>query len=181
MLVDNESQEGNSVEAQAEDGDRTEAQEAKGDEESPGGDAEPEALRTEEDEELAEAGVRIAELEEVVSNRDSEIASLKQYAEELEEMLSGTKDSLAEAVASYRDVIIQTNPGVVEELIGGDSVDAINESLHRAKSLLGKVRQGLEAEISQARVPAGAPERRAPDLSSLSPREKIEYGIGGKR
>jgi len=30
-------------------------------------------------------------------------------------------------------------------------------------------------------VPAGAPGRRASDLSALSPREKIQYAIGGKK
>ena len=46
------------------------------------------------------------------------------------------------------------------------------------KALVTKVKQGLEIEISLARVPAGAPERTLPDLSALSPREKIQYAIG---
>ena len=69
----------------------------------------------------------------------------------------------------------------MEELISGDTIESINESLDKAKGLINRVRQGLETEISLGRVPAGAPERRPPDLSALSPREKIQYAIGGKR
>jgi len=150
-------------------------------EESPGGNDDPESLLAERDEALAQATGRIAELEEVVASRDSEIGSLKQSAAELEERLATTSDSLADTVARYREVVIRANPGVLDELVGGDNVEAIDASLQKAKSLIGKVREGLEAEVSLGRVPAGAPERRPPDLSALSSREKIQYGIGGKR
>ena len=96
-------------------------------------------------------------------------------------MLSTSRDSLGEAVSRYRDVVIQASPGVLEELVSGESIASIDESLRKAKNLIGKVREGLEAEVSLARVPAGAPERRLPDLSALSPREKIQYGIGGNK
>jgi len=89
--------------------------------------------------------------------------------------------SLVGAGAGYRSMIIQANPEVVAELITGDSIEAINDSVDKAKALVSKVRQGLEAEISLSRVPAGAPERTSPDLSTLSPREKIQYGIGIKK
>ena len=69
----------------------------------------------------------------------------------------------------------------LEELITGDTVEAINQSLENAGTLISKVRQGLEEEASRVRVPAGAPQRAPLDLSALSPREKIQYAIGGKR
>jgi len=97
---------------------------------------------------------------------------------EAEEKIAATDDSLAEAVASYKAMVVQSNPEVIEELISGDTVESINESLVKAKALVSKVRQGVEAEIALARVPAGAPERTSPDLSALSPREKIQYAIG---
>ena len=149
--------------------------------ESPGGTGEPESLLTEKEEELAQARARIAELGESVTNRDGEIDSLKQSVAELEERLAVTSSSLADTVARYRNMVIQANPGILEELVSGDSVEAIEASLQKAKNLIGKVREGLEAEVSLGRVPAGAPERRSPDLSALSPREKIQYGIGGRR
>ncbi len=128
---------------------------------------------------VSEAGV--AELEQVIANKDTEIATMKQAKGELEERLKTLSNSLGEAVASYRTMVVKANPEVIEELVGGDTIEAINESLKKAKTLVSKVRQGLEAEISLAKVPAGAPERTSPDISALSPREKIQYAIGKMR
>ena len=133
------------------------------------------------EEELAEAGNRVTGLEQELVGRNEDIAALEQSRVELEERLSSVSDSLAEAVASYKAVVIERNPEVMEELISGDTIEAIDESLEKAKNLIGRVRQGLETEISQTKVPAGAPERRAPDVSALSPREKIQYAIGDRR
>ncbi len=140
-----------------------------------------ENLVAQKDEELTKTNARLVELEQVVAGKDSEIADLKQTRDELEERLTTLNNSLAEAVASYKTMVVQVNPEVIKELISGDTIESINESLDKAKDLVSKVRQGVETEISLAKVPAGAPERTSPDLSALSPREKIQYAIGGKR
>jgi len=145
------------------------------------GDEKPVAPPTDGDEEIVRAKARIAELEEVATTSMDEMASLRQSMVELEGRLSGSTKSLVEAVSRYREMVIQDNPEIPAELISGDSIDSVDESLRNAKSLVGKVRQGLETEVSLGRVPAGAPERRSPELSALSPREKIQYGIGGKK
>ncbi len=139
-----------------------------------------EDLMAQKDEELAKANARIVELEQTVANLDSEVVSLKQALAESEERLTTINHSLAEAVAVYKDLVAQSNPEVPEELITGDTIEAINESLEKAKTLVNRVKQGLEAEITAGKVPAGAPIRTPPDLSALSPREKINYAIGGK-
>ncbi len=139
--------------------------------------AELESLVAQRDEELAKANARLIELEQVVATRDSDVAELKQSKGELEVRLTHIGTSLDEAVAGYKALVVQANPDVIEELVSGGTIEAINESLGKAKTLVNKVRQGLEAEISLARVPAGAPERASPDLSALSPREKIQYAI----
>jgi chromosome segregation ATPase len=131
--------------------------------------------------ELEAARVRIAEMEETAAARDSDVAALRQSVADLEEALSGTNDRLSAAVAGYRDLAVRSNPDVMEDLITGESVGEIDESLERARDLIERVKQGLQNEASLTRVPAGAPERRGPDLSGLSPREKIEYAIGGNR
>ena len=138
-----------------------------------------ESLVAQKDEELIKTNARLVELEQVVAGKDSEIANLKQTGDALEERLTALNNSLAEAIASYRAMVVQANPEVIEELVSGDTIESINESLDKAKTLVSKVRQGVEAEISLAKVPAGAPERTSPDLSTLSPREKIQYAIGG--
>jgi chromosome segregation ATPase len=138
-----------------------------------------ESLLARRTEELANANARLEELEEAIAGRDGEIASLKQDKDEVEDRLSTLNSLLAEAVASYKAMVVQANPEVIEDLISGDTIESVNESLDRAKALVSKVKQGVEAEISLAKVPAGAPERTPPDLSALSPREKIQYAIGG--
>ncbi|MFH1382608.1 MAG: hypothetical protein ABIH70_06900 [Chloroflexota bacterium] len=128
-----------------------------------------------------ELDVRVAELEQIIVGKDDEIAGLKQSQTNLEEELTTLGHSLTEAVASYKAMVLKANPAIVAELITGDTIPAVNESLQQAQAMVGRLRQGLEAEIRRSRVPAGAPERTSPDLSNLSAREKIQYAIGGKR
>ncbi|MBA7690258.1 hypothetical protein ES703_98782 [subsurface metagenome] len=123
-------------------------------------------------EELAES--RVIELEALVAQKDEELTQANSRVSELEQVV-------AKAVASYKAMVTQSNSEVPEELISGDTIDSVNESLMKAKTLIGKVKQGLEAEITSSKVPAGAPLRTPPDLSALSPREKIQYAIGGKK
>ena len=127
---------------------------------------------------LVQAKARLAELEQTVASRDNEVAGLKQSKAEVEARVQDLSRSLTEAVASYRAVVVQANPEI-EELVSGETIEAINQSVSQAKALVSKVRQGLEAEISLTRIPAGAPERTAPDLS-LSPREKIQAALAGR-
>ncbi len=143
--------------------------------------ADAEGRLSERTSELEVARSRIAEMEETAAARDSDVAALRQSVADAEEALSGTSDRLSAAVNSYRDLVVRSNAGVMEDLITGESVSEIDESLERARSLIERVRQGLENDVSLTRVPAGAPERRGPDLAGLSPREKIEYAIGGNR
>ena len=121
------------------------------------------------------------ELEEVLAARDAEVAGLKQTIAESEGKLAHINDLLSQAVASYRELVVTANPEIPPELITGDSVESVDESLQSARALVEKVKQGIEEETSRTRVPAGAPQRAPVDLSVLSPREKIEYAIGGKR
>lgn len=141
--------------------------------------ADLESLIAQKDQELASRDARISELEEAVANLESEIAALKQVVAESDGNLNELNESLNQAVASYRTLVIQSNPDVPEELVAGDNIEAIADSLASARELVTKIRKGMEAEISLARVPIGAPERTAPDLSALSPREKIQYAVGG--
>ena len=140
-----------------------------------------EALLAEKDQQLAEKNSRISKLEQAMADRDKQDAALKQSVLKLEQKLTELEDSLAQAVSSYRALVVQSNPGVPEELITGDSIEAIDKSVAAAQTLVEKVRKELEAEIAGARVPAGAPLRTPVDLSALSPQEKIQYAIGERR
>ncbi|UCH43491.1 MAG: hypothetical protein JSW16_02815 [Dehalococcoidales bacterium] len=139
---------------------------------------EPEGLSVDKDVQLAEAIDRISELEQLVTDKDEQISVLKQAETGYEERLAEISDSLSEAIAAYKGLVIQSNPEILEELVAGDSIKTVNESLSRAKALLSRVREGVEAQISLTRVPSGSPGRATPDFSALSPREKIQYAIG---
>jgi len=132
-------------------------------------------------EELEQVRSRVIELEALVAQKEEELAKANAGVSELELVVAERDEKLAQAVSSYKALVVKANPEVLEELITGDSIDDISASLEKAKSIVGRVRQGLEAEMASAKVPAGAPERTPTDLSALSPREKIQYAIGGKR
>ena len=132
-------------------------------------------------EELEQVRSRVIELEALVAQKDEELAKANARVSELEQVVVESDGNLAQAVSSYKALVVKANPEVLEELITGDSIEDINASLEKAESIVGRVRQGLEAEMASAKVPAGAPERTPTDLSALSPREKIQYAIGGKR
>ena len=132
--------------------------------------ADLESLVEHKDGELRTTAARVAGLEEVLSSRDAEIAGLKQAK-------AAVETALASAVSSYRTLVLQANAGIVEEMVGGDTIEAIDDSVARTKALVGKVREGLAREISVIRVPAGAPERTSPEITNLSPREKIQYAM----
>ena len=123
----------------------------------------------------------LAQKEEELSLANTRIAELEQALAELDTKLTDTTNALSQAIASYKAVVIKSKPGVIEELITGDNIEEIDASLERAKTLIVRVRKGLEEEVAATRVPAGAPQRVPLDLSTLSPREKIQYAIGGKK
>jgi septal ring factor EnvC (AmiA/AmiB activator) len=129
--------------------------------------------------ELKSRDAAIIRLEQELAGRDSEIVALKQALGEAERRLTEIGKALPQAVAAYKALVIQGNPGVLAELITGDTVEEVNESLKNAQALVERVRQEMEAEAAKTRIPAGSPQRAPLDLSALSPREKIQYAIGG--
>ena len=132
-------------------------------------------------EELEQVMARVNELEGLVAQKDEELAKANTRVSELEETTVESERKLVQTVSSYRALVVKANPGVLEEMITGDTIEDINASLEKATTLVDRVKQGLEAEIASIRIPAGAPERAPIDLGALSPLEKIQYAIGGKR
>ena len=127
-------------------------------------------------------------LEQSVGEKDGEIAALKQSvedstrrADESEEKFTSLNGSLEATISAYRGVLLAANQNIPEELITGTTIDELNASVAKAATMVAQVRESIEAEIAAGRVPAGAPPRTPPDLSALSPREKIEYAISESR
>ncbi|MDD4859837.1 MAG: hypothetical protein PHR56_06505 [Dehalococcoidales bacterium] len=131
--------------------------------------------------ELESRGSAIARLEKALAEKDGEMAALKQTLADTEGKLAAAGNSLAQAVGEYRSLVAGSQPGIPAELITGNTINEINESLQKARTIIERVKQEIEAEASKTRVPAGAPQRSPPDISALSPREKIQFAIGGNK
>jgi SMC interacting uncharacterized protein involved in chromosome segregation len=129
--------------------------------------------------ELESREAALVSLEKTLADKDGEIAALKQSLDDAVRKLDETGKSLTQAVAAYKELVAQANPGLVAEMIKGDTIAEINESVKSARVLVERIKQEVGAENARARVPAGAPQRTLPDLSALSPREKIKYGMEG--
>jgi multidrug resistance efflux pump len=98
--------------------------------------------------------------------------------------LTSTSGALAEAearsrdaAARYRDAVLARESDLPADLVSGETVADIDDSLARARQTVAQVRQHIELQAQSQRVPAGAPARGSPDLSSLTPSEKIRRGL----
>ena len=121
----------------------------------------------------------IAEMKNTLAARESEIGALNTALEEARAAAETTGKSLAGAVGAYRELIVQGNPGVLAEMIGGESIEKVDGSLQNARAIMARARREVEAEVAKVRVPAGAPQRAPQDLAALTAREKIQIGIRG--
>jgi chromosome segregation ATPase len=132
----------------------------------------------EKDATLGELQCQLAEA--VASNEASEqeLASLRASLDEKDAQLAATAETLTQAMEKYRASLIAANPEIPEEMLIGDSIADIDASVDKAQGLVSRVRTKLEQELRVTSVPAGAPQRSGPDLSSMSPREKIQYALG---
>lgn len=125
------------------------------------------------EESLAQRDTRIGEQEAALNQGES---TLKERQERVEEVES----QLTQAVALYRTSLLAAEPEILEEMVQGTTVEEIEASLARARQMVEQVRTQLESQASQERIPFGAPVRSAPDVSGLSPQEKILLGLSRK-
>jgi hypothetical protein len=135
----------------------------------------------------ARAGTREAELaslrgaletaQETIAERDASLAARDQELESTRSYLALVEGRSREATARYRDSSLAREPHLPADLVTGETVQEIDEALERARQTVAQVRQHLEQQAQAVRVPAGAPARGSPDLSSLSAAEKIRLGV----
>ncbi len=135
---------------------------------------------------LAEARQRASLLEAELTGAQAELASAQAELVEASAQLAEARSQLRDAALKYRDARLAAVPHIPAELVpvptdarlGGDTLDEIDQQFEAAQRLVGQVRDKLESETRSARVPLGSPTRRGlPDLSALSPAEKIKLGL----
>jgi chromosome segregation ATPase len=140
--------------------------------------AQLEAEKQERDKLVAEATQplqeQIATLGAALKDKDAQLAKLTEDFE-------GAKAAYAFAVADFKQLVITANPLFTEDLIAGNTIEELKASAEKASGVIAKLREGLEkssqTEAAAARIPAGAPPRKEPDISSMSTTEKINYGL----
>ncbi len=114
-----------------------------------------------------------AELEQL----RGQLARIEEQRAGFESQATALREGLAHAVARYRTHLLAGDPEVPEELVHGETPQEVETSFASARQMVERMKQGLEARATSERVPAGAPVRGRPDLSSLSPAEKISYAL----
>ncbi len=117
---------------------------------------------------------KLAELETALSEARQSLAARTGDYDRL-------KAALDDTVSAYRKLAVSSSPLYSDDMISGGTVEEIDASIKKVNGLVKKMRSTLEAELKDLTIPAGAPERSAPDLSGLSPRDKIKYGIQEKK
>ena len=128
----------------------------------------------------AETTDKVKELEQILASREAEITTLKSAGDELQTKLLFTQQELTSTIDGYKTLLTSVHPEITAEMIGGENIKAINESMEKARGLMAKMKQTVLRELAQNKIPVGAPGRQTADLTGLSPREKINYGVGGK-
>ena len=124
---------------------------------------------------------RVTTLEADLQAKDTQIGELTTQTEGQAQELTIAKGVLESAVGAYKDVVLKANPLIPTDLIQGLTIDEVNTSLEKATGLVGQIKQGLEEEGNAEKIPPGAPQRTGPDLSAMTTKEKINYGLDQAR
>ena len=125
--------------------------------------------------EAADAQARIRGLADSLTTTRQEIEQTRQARGSLE-------SDYRLAVDEYRRVALAAEPDLPPDLVSGETLEAVQVSLASARSTVDQVRERLAATPTPAsggpaRVSPGAPVRREPDTSALSPEQKIAEGL----
>ncbi len=145
-------------------------------------------------EQLADARAEVERLQRDAANAVAEAAYLRDdvrashdavatataEAATLREQIEAATQRARATAERYRDLVVRTEPALPADLIAGADVDAIDASVTAAREIVGRVRSHIESQAQAGRVPAGAPSRAAPDLSALSPEQKIRHGLAAR-
>ena len=121
-------------------------------------------------EEQSQLSASLHDAQTQLATRDEELGVLRQEAQ-------AVQASLKTAATKYRDALLASKPEVPPELVAGESVEEVDQQMEAALRMVAQLRGHLESQAQALRVPAGSPARRGPDVSALSPTEKIIHGL----
>jgi predicted nucleic acid-binding Zn-ribbon protein len=120
--------------------------------------------------ELAAERERFQGLDGEFSTTQAALAAAQEETEALHARLQA-------AAGKYREALLAAAPELPADLINGETIEEVAASVEQARQTVRQVRERLESQVQAGRVPMGSPPRGAPDLSALSPVEKIRLGL----
>jgi len=120
---------------------------------------------------------KLAAAEQELGLKTQDVEALKVQVAEASTNFEGAKAAYAYAVDDFKKLASASNPLIPPEAIYGGSIEEIKASLDRANKLVANVQESLSKQAAASSVPAGAPARTGPDLSTLSTKEKINLGL----
>jgi septal ring factor EnvC (AmiA/AmiB activator) len=129
---------------------------------------------------LAEKDTHIAGLEERITDLESQVGTLHNANADAATELEQVREAKDQAVAKYLNMAKALNPAVPEGIIAGETIEEIDTSVEKGKGIVDAVKQAMESEAKETKVPVGAPPRTEISLEGLTPREKIAAGIQQK-
>jgi hypothetical protein len=123
---------------------------------------------------VAEAAVLRGDL---AAMRTAAEAAAEAEAAAQRDYLDAAEARLRTAAERYRDLVVRTEPELPPDLIAGDDIDAVEASAAAAREIVERIRARVDEARNVPRIPAGSPPRTAPDMSALSPEQKIRIGL----
>jgi hypothetical protein len=115
-----------------------------------------------------------AEIMASLISREAEVTRLSRQLAEKDEIIGRLNAGLNTAVIAYRGSAVALHRDLPEELIEGDSVNAVDESLKKAMALVARVKSSLANAAPPPVVAA-----RSRSAETLSAEDKIRRGLGG--
>jgi predicted RNase H-like nuclease (RuvC/YqgF family) len=120
---------------------------------------------------------RITLLETEVTNKTADIEALKTQITEKEKSFSSLQAEVQTSLSAYRELMAKANPLVPADMITGKSIEEINTSVEKAAGYVNFIKDKLGQQSQNSQVPPGSPGRQEPDTSTMTSREKINYGL----
>jgi hypothetical protein len=117
---------------------------------------------------------RDAEITARLIAREAEVTRLSRQLAEKDDIIGRLNTSLNAAVTAYRGSAAALHRDLPEELIEGETVNAVDESLKKAMALVARVK----STMAQTAPPLVAAGRSRPPNDGLSTMDKIRVGLG---
>ncbi len=124
---------------------------------------------------LAQARQLAEERAAALQQRDAELEALRQSAAEHAQRAAETEQRLLEAHRAW--LLAEHRGQVVDELVTGNTVEELTASVEAARAAHARIAERVRQQATASVSAGNAPRSPEPDLSKMSPQEKVAYGL----